>query len=46
MADTHHHAPANYSRAFAIGIALNLAFREGKLREKEEHDKTWRNTIR
>jgi cobalt-zinc-cadmium efflux system protein len=26
MADTHHHAPANYSRAFAIGIALNLAF--------------------
>ena len=23
---THHHGPANYNRAFAIGIALNIAF--------------------
>ncbi len=26
MSDTHHHAPANFNRAFAIGIALNLGF--------------------
>lgn len=26
MGHGHHHAPANYGRAFAIGVALNLAF--------------------
>lgn len=26
MSDAHEHAPANYGRAFAIGIALNLGF--------------------